>query len=147
MMYGSTRNSTNACTKLLAATILCAAVATWGCSKTAKLADAEHEHDCCEMADCHDHDHAPSVDTIKANLAKLSPADRKSAEAQGFCVIRTDHALGADGVPYKMTIEGHTVFLCCDHCKDVVLKDPNRALAQLDILLQQHRAHLPTNVK
>lgn len=66
----------------------------------------------------------------RANLAKLPEADRKRAERQRVCPI-TDLALGSMGVPYKMTVQGKTVFLCCESCKDQVAKDPQASLAKI----------------
>lgn len=126
----------------LCVTLICAAVAAWGCSKSQRLADDRHEHG------HHDHHRAHGqTDDIQASLAKLSEPDRKLAEAQGFCVVRTDHALGSAGVPYKLTIDGRTVFLCCEHCKDAALKNPKTTLATLDDLLQHRTAHLPQHTR
>ena len=43
---------------------------------------------------------------IKAELAKLSDADRKAAEAQRFCVVLPDSRLGSMGTPEKLAIDG-----------------------------------------
>jgi hypothetical protein len=135
------RNGIKKWTGPLGLTVVCAAIAAWGCSKSQPLADDSHEHH-------HHHHHAAAgVDDIQANLAKLSESDRKLAEAQGFCVIRTDHALGSAGVPYKLTVNGRTVFLCCEHCKDAALKDPQTTLATLDDLLRQRTAHLSPSTR
>ena len=56
-------------------------------------------------------------ETIKANLAKLDPADRKLAEEQKFCAVETEQRLGAMGPPKKVEINGEPVFLCCNQCK------------------------------
>jgi Cu(I)/Ag(I) efflux system membrane fusion protein len=53
---------------------------------------------------------------ITAELAKLSPADRKLAEQQGTCPILASSRLGSMGPPVKLTLEGETVFLCCSGC-------------------------------
>src|SRR5262249_3435145 len=53
---------------------------------------------------------------IKANLAKLSPEDRKAAEAQKWCAIETENELGAMGTPIKVVLKGEPVFLCCKMC-------------------------------
>ena len=50
---------------------------------------------------------------IAAALAKLDPADREAARAQGFCPVLGGTRLGAMGKPFKLTFEGGTVFLCC----------------------------------
>ncbi len=66
----------------------------------------------------------------RANLAKLAEADRKRAEGQRVCPI-TDLPLGSMGVPFKMTVQGTPLFLCCEACKDQVAKDPQAALTKI----------------
>lgn len=53
---------------------------------------------------------------VRAALAKLSPVDRKLAEAQQFCPVHPDNRLGSMGVPVKILIQGQPVFLCCKGC-------------------------------
>jgi hypothetical protein len=60
---------------------------------------------------------AADEDTIKANLAKLDPADRKLAEEQKFCAVETENRLGSMNAPIKVEINGEPVFLCCKSCK------------------------------
>jgi hypothetical protein len=45
-------------------------------------------------------------------LAELSASDRAAAEKQRVCPVSGD-VLGATGKPYKVTVKGQTVFLCC----------------------------------
>jgi Cu(I)/Ag(I) efflux system membrane fusion protein len=71
---------------------------------------------------------------IEASLAKLSADDRKLAEAQRFCPILTTNRLGAMGVPVKVSVNGHPVFLCCGGCKEKALADPEATLAQVESL-------------
>ncbi|HEX4142885.1 MAG TPA: hypothetical protein VHY91_04985 [Pirellulales bacterium] len=137
------KSGTTKWTGPLGIALVCAAVATWGCSKSERLAADRHDHD----HHGHDHHASATVDDIEANLAKLSASDRKLAEAQGFCVIRTDEALGSVGVPYKLTIHDRTVFLCCEHCKDAALKNPQTTLATLDDLLQHRTASSPKHMR
>jgi uncharacterized protein (TIGR03000 family) len=66
---------------------------------------------------------------IAANLAKLSPEDRKLAEAQKVCAVQRDNRLGAMGVPVKVMIHGQPVFLCCQGCEETALADPDKTLA------------------
>jgi hypothetical protein len=115
---------------LLGVTLVSAALAAWGCSKGNSVAD-------------HDDGAHRGSPAVQAQLAQLSDADRKLAEAQVFCAVNTGNELGCMGVPYKLTIEGRTVFLCCEHCADAALKDPAATLATLDGLLQKHSARLP----
>jgi hypothetical protein len=137
------KSGTTKWTGPLGMALVCAAVAAWGCSKSERLAADRHNHD----HHGHDHQASATADDIEANLAKLSESDRRLAEAQGFCVIRTEDALGSMGVPYKLTINGRTVFLCCEHCKDAALKNPQTTLATLDDLLQHRTAKLPENMR
>ena len=69
-------------------------------------------------------------------LKELDEADRKLAEKQKFCPV-SDSLLGtADmGKPYKMTVKGRVIFLCCDGCKGAVEKDPDGTLKKVDALL------------
>jgi hypothetical protein len=73
---------------------------------------------------------AADEDKIKANLAKLSDADRKLALEQKICPIE-EETLGATGVPIKLTVKGQPVFICCGGCKDAVEKDPDAALRKV----------------
>jgi YHS domain-containing protein len=63
-------------------------------------------------------------------LAELGEVDRQLATAQRTCPV-SDALLGTMGAPYKMTVEGKPVFLCCEHCKSEVEKDPDAILANL----------------
>jgi hypothetical protein len=71
---------------------------------------------------------------IKANLAKLSPEDRRLAEQQVMCAIDQDSALGSMGVPFKEMIKGRPVFLCCKGCVKEAKANPDHALQMLDQL-------------
>jgi uncharacterized protein (TIGR03000 family) len=71
---------------------------------------------------------------IKANLGKLSPEDRKLAEAQGFCAVQENNPLGSMGVPVKVTLKGQTVFLCCPACREKAERDPDATLARANAL-------------
>jgi Cu(I)/Ag(I) efflux system membrane fusion protein len=76
---------------------------------------------------------AGSMDAkIRANLAKLSPQDRRLAEEQGYCPIQEKRLGGAMGVPVKVEIKGRPVFLCCEACKDEALEAPDETLAQVE---------------
>jgi multidrug efflux pump subunit AcrA (membrane-fusion protein) len=68
---------------------------------------------------------------IEAALAKLSSADRKLAEAQRFCPVIEDSRLGSMGVPVKLMIDGHAVFVCCAACKDDAESDPKETLEKV----------------
>src|SRR5258708_27436846 len=71
---------------------------------------------------------------IKAAMAKLSEADRKLAEAQGYCPAETENRLGSMGTPIKLEVGGKPVFLCCAGCRDHALADPKATLAEVEKL-------------
>jgi Cu(I)/Ag(I) efflux system membrane fusion protein len=68
-------------------------------------------------------------DEIAAALAKLSPEDRKLAEAQKTCVV-SEGELGSMGTPIKVEHNGKTYFLCCEHCREPFENDPEKYLAK-----------------
>jgi hypothetical protein len=68
---------------------------------------------------------------IREAMAKLSPHDRAKAEAQKICPV-AEAPLGGMGMPYKMTVKGRDVFLCCEGCKGEIESDPDKYLAKLD---------------
>ena len=80
---------------------------------------------------------------IAASLAELSPADRKSAEAQRFCAVKPEIPLGAMGPPAKLTLKGQPVFLCCGDCAEMARKDPDKTLAKLKELKAKGAASAP----
>jgi uncharacterized protein (TIGR02231 family) len=82
---------------------------------------------------------AEDMARIKANLAKLSPEDRRLAEAQVFCAIDQDSPLGMDGVPFKMMIKERPVFLCCKGCVAEAKAHPDQAIVMLDKLMARLR--------
>lgn len=73
-------------------------------------------------------------DKIAEALAELSPEDRKLAEEQKFCAVANESRLGGMGTPYKVTIKGQTVFLCCDGCEKDALADEEKTLANVEKL-------------
>lgn len=77
---------------------------------------------------------------IQANLAQLSPEDRKLAEAQKYCAVQTDDRLGEMAVPVKLTIKGQPVFLCCKGCQKKALADPDKTLERVKELKAQAAA-------
>lgn len=78
----------------------------------------------------------------QAALDKLAPADKAAALAQRLCPI-TDAPLGSMGMPVKMTVQGRTIFLCCQGCDFSVNEDPEGTLRKVDALLEQakHAEH------
>jgi YHS domain-containing protein len=61
-------------------------------------------------------------------LKELSPEDLAAVQKQKVCPV-TDEELGSMGKPYKTTVKGQTVFLCCSHCEEELKKDPDKYLA------------------
>ena len=64
------------------------------------------------------------------NIAKLPQTDRELALAQRICPI-SGEPLGSMGVPYKITLKGRPVFLCCKGCVDQAKKSPDKVLSKL----------------
>ena len=76
-----------------------------------------------------DVDEAHSPEIIAA-LSKLTPEDRRLAEAQKTCPV-TELRLGMHGVPTKISVAGKPVFICCLGCKQRLLDNPEKYLARL----------------
>ncbi len=75
-------------------------------------------------------DDAEEAIKINEAMAGLSNEDRELAEAQKFCPV-ANYALGSMGTPLKVDVDGQPVFICCNGCRDSLLKDPRK---YLDIL-------------
>jgi hypothetical protein len=80
---------------------------------------------------------------VRANLAKLSPEDRKLAEAQKFCVVEEENRLGSMGMPVKVLVKDQPVFLCCKGCTKKALADPDKTLAMVKRLKEKNPAGAP----
>jgi hypothetical protein len=78
---------------------------------------------------------AKEEDGTKANLAKLSAADRQLAGEQKLCPI-TEEVLGDPrmGPPVKVMIEDQPVLRCCKSCRKKALADPDKTLAKVNEL-------------
>ncbi|MGE3804281.1 MAG: hypothetical protein AB7K24_06380 [Gemmataceae bacterium] len=74
---------------------------------------------------------------VEAERAKLPPEERKLVDAQHLCPVH-DEPLGHMGAPYKITLEGETVFLCCDACAPDAKADPKKIVAKVKELRQKH---------
>ncbi len=68
---------------------------------------------------------------IPKGLTELSPEDRALAIAKKVCPVSGER-LGSMGAPFKTTVKGQTVFLCCDGCEEAIKKDPDKYLAKLN---------------
>jgi len=67
---------------------------------------------------------------IAEALAQLSPEDRALAEKQVNCPV-SGGLLGGMGVPYKVTVDGRDVLLCCSGCEGEIRSHPEKYLAKL----------------
>jgi uncharacterized protein (TIGR02231 family) len=77
---------------------------------------------------------------IRTMMEKLSPEDRKLAEAQVFCAIDQDSPLGTMGPIHKVMIKGQPVFLCCKGCEAEAKAHPDEALLQFQQLMKRVNA-------
>jgi Cu(I)/Ag(I) efflux system membrane fusion protein len=68
---------------------------------------------------------------IEVALATLAPAERALAEQQGTCPILPNSRLGSMGTPVKLTLEGETVFLCCQGCKVQATGNPQKTVERV----------------
>jgi hypothetical protein len=81
-------------------------------------------------------------DPIRANLAVLSPDDRRLVDVQQICVADGCGArLGEGGPPRKVVLQNEPVFLCCEGCAQWARAHPIEALAKLHTL--EHRPENP----
>ncbi|QDV83713.1 hypothetical protein [Planctomycetes bacterium TBK1r] len=71
------------------------------------------------------------MDKMMDALANLPEEDRKSAMKQHFCPV-SGEMLGVMGAPEKVDVNGQSVWICCDGCKDKLLADPEKYLAKLN---------------
>ena len=107
--------------------VMATAVLLAGCdnsSKTGSSDSGDDEHDGHTENETH---HDPK---IEKNLAKLSKADRAAAEKQKKCPV-SDQLLGWMGTPFKVSVEGQDVFICCEGCEQDIKDDPAKFLAKL----------------
>lgn len=77
---------------------------------------------------------AATLNRVNVNLSRLSEADRRIADAQIFCAIKSTVRLGATGTPTKVTIDGRPVFVCCTDCAMQAARSPKETLAKLAAL-------------
>jgi hypothetical protein len=77
----------------------------------------------------------PEKAKIKTHMAKLTPEDRKLAEAQFFCAIDPDSPLGSMGPILKVVVKGQPVFLCCKGCEAEAKAHPDETLVKFQQLM------------
>ncbi|MBX7106769.1 MAG: hypothetical protein K1X57_22025 [Gemmataceae bacterium] len=73
----------------------------------------------------------PAPQTATVAQPTLSDADKAAVEKQKYCIVANE-PLGSMGTPIKVNVKGKDVFLCCEGCREAVLKDPDKYLAKLD---------------
>jgi hypothetical protein len=74
---------------------------------------------------------AEATASPKEDKPVLTEADKALIEKQKLCLV-AEEPLGSMGTPIKVTVKGRDVFLCCEGCREAVLKDPDKYLAKLD---------------
>lgn len=73
---------------------------------------------------------------IMLALKELSKEDRILAKEQRYCPV-AEFALGSMGVPPKVEVNGQTIFLCCEGCRESLLEKPEEYLARLEELKEK----------
>ena len=63
-------------------------------------------------------------------LSQLSADDRAPGEQQKVCPV-SGQPLGSMGKPYKVTVNGQEVLLCCQGCERGIKENPEKYLAKL----------------
>jgi len=66
-----------------------------------------------------------------AEIKKLPASDQDRALKQLVCPV-SGESLGSMGVPFKVSAEGKTFFLCCKGCNKEVKADPKAVVAKLN---------------
>ncbi len=107
---------------------LVAATNIVGCSKPATPKAGHGEAPAMTGTEASADDEAAEI--AKA-MAELPEAERPIAMAQKICPVGGG-PLGSMGMPYKVTVKGRDVYLCCEGCKGSIEKDPEKYLAKLD---------------
>ena len=74
---------------------------------------------------------------IQEAMAKLSPDDRRLAQAQVFCAIDQDSRLGSMGPIHKLMLKGQPVFLCCKGCAAEAMAHPDDTLLKVQNLMSR----------
>lgn len=64
-----------------------------------------------------------------AAVEALSAEDQALVEAQVYCPV--GGKLGGMGTPVKVMVEDKPVFICCEHCREPLLANPEKYLAEL----------------
>ena len=73
----------------------------------------------------------PGQSDVERELAKLPEEDRELALSQKVCPV-TGELLGSMGVPIKVTVDGRSLFICCEGCEEEVKKNFDEYVAKLE---------------
>lgn len=78
---------------------------------------------------------------IEESFADLSQEDRLLAEAQVICPV-SDVKLGTLGMgtPINVDVDGTAVMICCEGCRDSLLKDPQKYIAVIESYKMKQKA-------
>ena len=90
---------------------------------------------------------SPLETKIRNNLGKLSPEERKQAEAQRFCAVIEGARLGSRGVPTKVMVKGQPAWVCCGGCEDDAVAHPDQTLAKLQRILARVIGFAPAVIR
>ena len=88
-------------------------------------------------------------DKITKALAQLSAEDQKAARKQKICPV-SEEPLGSMGVPPKISVKGHDVFICCKACEKSLKGEPEKYLKKLGHAHHKHsddKEKIATNLK
>lgn len=67
---------------------------------------------------------------IAQSFSRLSDDDLQLARRQAICPV-AELKLGTMGPPIKINVDGRSVFICCEGCREKLLKEPAKYLARL----------------
>lgn len=88
---------------------------------------------------CGRQNNAPNAQTSVKEEAKIAEAikelpedEQKQALAQRICAVEDGNRLGSMGMPYKIELEGRSVFLCCSGCEEEAKAHAKEILAKMD---------------
>ncbi|MFT5522452.1 MAG: Cu(I)/Ag(I) efflux system membrane fusion protein [Pirellulaceae bacterium] len=77
--------------------------------------------------------------TVLSSLVLLTPADQKTALKQKLCPV-ADFRLGSMGKPIKVDVDGNSVFICCEGCRESLLEEPQKYLDKLAAAKQKNKS-------
>ena len=109
--------------------LLAVSLLTLGCDKGTAVDKQAADKQAAEKK-LADEQAAAKADPVAAAFAELKPEEAAAARKQAICPVGGG-PLGTMGKPYKVTIEGRDVYLCCEHCEEDLKADPEKFLAKL----------------